>query len=77
MLAVELSAKAGTSDASVSAPTLLFDRPYAYASARAIASYDVSSDGERFLMAKESSTTGRLNVVLNWVEELKARVQGK
>ena len=41
--------------------------------------YDVSPDGERFLMIKEATTEGdatgpRLAVVLNWYEELKQRV---
>ncbi len=40
-------------------------------------SYDVSLDGRRFLMIKESEPVRRptqLNVVLNWAEELKRRV---
>jgi hypothetical protein len=37
---------------------------------------DVSVDGKRFLMLKvdRSSTSAQLTVVLNWFEELKARV---
>ena len=39
------------------------------------ANYDVSPDGQRFLMVQggEANLT-ELNVVLNWFEELKARV---
>jgi hypothetical protein len=43
-------------------------------------SYDVSADGQRFLMLKElaagrtSSEAPTITVVVNWVEELKARV---
>jgi hypothetical protein len=39
-------------------------------------SYDVSSDGERFLMLKRSAgeTRPRINVVLNWFDELRAKV---
>jgi len=40
--------------------------------------YDVSADGQRFLMVKEteaaSRSTAQIHVVLNWVEELKRRV---
>ena len=60
-------------------PTLLFERPYyLFASRR---TYDVSPDGRRFLMVKEGAVRPdadvqgpRINVVLNWSEELKARV---
>src|SRR5215510_10423574 len=41
------------------------------------AAYDVSADGKRFLMLKENtikSEADQLNVVLNWLEELKQRV---
>ena len=57
-------------------PTLLFEGPYQWAF-NGIASYDVTADGERFLMiARDPSeaTEMQLNVVLNWFEELKARV---
>jgi hypothetical protein len=40
--------------------------------------YDVSPDGQRFLMLKpvetQTSTPTQINVVLNWFEELKRRV---
>ncbi|MBN1571305.1 MAG: serine/threonine-protein kinase [Acidobacteria bacterium] len=38
--------------------------------------WDVSPDGKRFLMMKEAGTTAstRINIVLNWFEELKQRV---
>ena len=41
------------------------------------ADYDVSADGQRFLMVKESEQTTsvtQFNVVLNWFEELQRRV---
>ena len=47
---------------------------------RGLRAYDVSPDGERFLMLKEIGPTDEGSmppaqvVVLNWVEELKARV---
>jgi hypothetical protein len=39
--------------------------------------YDVSPDGQRFLMVKEieqARSTAKINVVLNWTEELRRRV---
>ena len=44
--------------------------------------YDVSPDGQRFLMIKEvargsSSTRAGMVVVLNWFEELKAKLSAK
>jgi eukaryotic-like serine/threonine-protein kinase len=41
--------------------------------------YDVSSDGQRFLMIEETggTTPSQINVVLNWAEELKRRVPVK
>jgi hypothetical protein len=61
------------------APTKLFDAPYWVR--RGGRSYDVSPDGQKFLMIKEAPPSdGRADgpahmvVVLNWLEELKARV---
>ena len=53
-------------------PTLLFERPYLRVGFRS--AYDVTPDGQRFLMVKESEqqlAVTQLNVVLNWFEELK------
>jgi hypothetical protein len=39
--------------------------------------YDVSPDGQRFLMVKateQASSATQINVVLNWFEELKQKV---
>jgi hypothetical protein len=40
------------------------------------ANYDVSADGQRFLMirSEEEPAPTRIHVVLNWAEELKAKV---
>jgi serine/threonine protein kinase/Tol biopolymer transport system component len=59
------------------APRMLFERPYEPAPFP-IANYDVSQDGQRFLMLKsveqsEAAPT-QINVVLNWFEELKQKV---
>ncbi len=54
-------------------PKLLFEGEYAGFGFRAV--YDVTADGERFLMIKNSEQqVTRINVVLNWFEELKRLV---
>ncbi len=53
---------------------VLFERQYYTGMHR---SYDVSQDGQRFLMVKESEdrpAASQLIVVLNWFEELKRLV---
>jgi len=49
-----------------------------YDSALSVRSYDISPDGQRFLMIKDAGMTGerqaQINVVLNWFEELKRLV---
>ena len=59
------------------APRMLFEGPYEPAPVP-IANYDVSPDGQRFLMLKPSeqaqAAPTQINVVLNWFEELKRRV---
>jgi len=64
-------------------PVKILNRKY-YAGASLLGldlrAYDVSSDGQRFLMIKESASVPRqaqevnLVLVLNWVEELRARL---
>jgi Tol biopolymer transport system component len=50
-------------------PRVLFDGPYR-------AEYDVTADGQHFVMVQspEESAPRQINVVLNWLEELKRRV---
>ena len=59
----------------VGKPQLLFEGPYL---AAALAPYyDVRPDGQRFLMMKSNEqgpAATQINVVLNWFEELKAKV---
>jgi serine/threonine-protein kinase len=74
MMAVDI---ATTPEMKISAPHLLFERRYAFGSAQTIPNYDVSADGQRFLMVKDESSSGRINIVLNWFEELKRRVPVK
>jgi Tol biopolymer transport system component len=58
-------------------PRVLFEGQYAR-TLFTIPSYDVSPDGQRFLMLKpteqEQSAPTQINVVLNWFEELKQKV---
>jgi hypothetical protein len=68
----------------VGAPTRVFDDPYRLdtgGSQGGMANYDISPDGKRFVFVEEPQTTnaaaqpvGRLQVVLNWLDELKRRV---
>jgi serine/threonine protein kinase len=65
-----------------SAPKVLFQGNYASYFMYEAHPWDISADGKRFLMMKESTgatSTGktprpRINIVLNWDEELKKRV---
>jgi Tol biopolymer transport system component len=69
MMVVDVSAGA---DLTLSQPRQLFDQQYVFQNV-SLANYDVSPDGQRFVMIKDEAGSGRLNVVLNWFEELTAR----
>jgi serine/threonine-protein kinase len=65
-------------------PETLFKGTYVQLSTSSGQPWDISPDGKRFLMMKDagstSSETGgprKINIVLNWFEELKQRVPGK
>jgi serine/threonine-protein kinase len=59
-------------------PTKLFEAPYTVAGPWR--SYDVAPDGKRFVMIKDAKVDGQsgsqpgMVIVLNWIEELKARL---
>jgi hypothetical protein len=56
-------------------PRALFSRSFAVTSSRV--SYDVSPDGQRFVVVGPSESEqpeGQINVVLHWAEELKRLV---
>ncbi len=55
-------------------PVRLIDGPY-QADAVGHPNYDVSPDGERFLMIRREAGLTELHIVLNLAEELKARVR--
>ncbi len=67
MMTVEMST---TPDLALSPPRLLFEQRYAFGAGITIANFDVSRDGQRFIMVKDESSAGRLNVVLNWFTDL-------
>jgi serine/threonine-protein kinase len=67
MMVVEIST---TPDVALSPPRLLFEQRYAFGAGITIANYDVSRDGQRFVMVKDESSAGRLHVVLNWFSHL-------
>jgi len=55
-------------------PQLLFEGPYVMGNAGEV-NYDISPEGQRFLMIKETEPApAQINVVLNWFEELKRLV---
>jgi Tol biopolymer transport system component len=73
MMAVEVATQASFS---AGKPNMLFEGPYV-TTPRSFPDYDVSPDGQRFLMLKasdQSQAPAQINVVLNWFEELKQKV---
>ncbi len=85
----KMMAVAVTTGAAFSAgrPQMLWERFYAHglssvcgAPGPSSSNYDVTPDGQRFLMIKENEQDGRytrIHVVLNWAEELKRIMQEK
>ncbi len=74
MMAVDVAAQASFA---AGKPHMLFEGPYAPTPAT-FPNYDVSLDGQRFLMLKPveqaRAAPTQINVVLNWFEELKQKV---
>jgi serine/threonine protein kinase/Tol biopolymer transport system component len=70
MMVVDVS---GSRDLTLSQPRQLFDQRYVFQNI-SLANYDVSPDGQQFVMIKDEAGSGRLNLVLNWTEELKRLV---
>ena len=61
----------------IGVPEVVFQGRYAFGPAGPRANYDVTADGQRFLMISAGETDSdrmQINVVLNWFEELKERV---
>jgi hypothetical protein len=72
MMAVDVSIKNGAP--AFTSPQRLFDDRYLFGQSASIANYDISPDGQRFVMVKGEPGSSRLNIVLNWFEELKRLV---
>jgi eukaryotic-like serine/threonine-protein kinase len=70
MMAVEINTQSGFS---AGTPKVLFQGPYQTLTA-STPNYDVSADGQRFLMLEPTEQTAQINIVLNWFEELKQKV---
>ena len=73
MMAVETKLKPTFS---ADKPKMLFEGSY-LPTLQTMANYDVTPDGQRFLMVKASeqdASARQINVVLNWFEELKQKV---
>ncbi len=60
----------------VGKPQVLFEGPYERARLGRVSNYDVTADGQRFLMVKRNALSfrRRIRVVQNWTEELKRLV---
>ena len=69
MMAVDVAAAGG--ELKLSPPHMLFEQRYAFGAGITISNYDVSPDGQKFLMVKDEAGAGRLNVVLNAFSDLK------
>ena len=68
MMAVDVTT---TPQVKLSTPRVLFEQRYAYGAGITMANYDVTQDGQRFIMVKDESGAARLNVILNWLSELR------
>jgi dipeptidyl aminopeptidase/acylaminoacyl peptidase len=72
MMAVDIATQPGFDEGK---PRMLFEGQYE--GFGPVANYDISPDGQRFLMIKtneQESAPTQINVVLNWFEELKQKV---
>jgi hypothetical protein len=69
MMAVDVNGEPGT-PGSLGSPHVVFEQRYDSGNGVTAPDYDVSADGQRFLMVKNQSGT-QLHMVLNWFEELK------
>lgn len=69
MMAVETTTR---SNFSADNPRVLFEGHYA--TYQTLPSYDVTPDGQRFLLTKTSEQVPQeINIVVNWTEELKQK----
>ena len=82
LMAVRLEERGGS--LVVSSPSPVIDDPYRpdTSGAHAVANYDIAPDGKRFVMVEVPQETAaihitRLEVILNWLDELKRRVPSR
>jgi hypothetical protein len=68
MMAVDVSFRNG--EPVFSSPRLLFEQRYEFGPGQTVSNYDVSPDGQRFVMVKGEFGSSRLNVVLNGFDRL-------
>ena len=74
MMAVTVETEPQSSRFRGSVPEMLFEGEFlSEPSGSGSRTYDVSADGQRFLMVEAGETRAELHVVLNWLEELEAR----
>lgn len=60
-----------------SRPEVLFEGRFAFDLIGGDAvSYDVTADGQRFVMVREEEVPRQIHVVMSWLEELKPLVAG-
>ncbi len=69
-----LMAVAMLNGAPVGGPQLLFSAPTLRATSAGRTNYDVTPDGQRFVMIRREPDAPRIQVVLNWADELRRRV---
>jgi hypothetical protein len=60
-----------------SSSRMLFEQRYEFGAGQTTANYDVTADGQRFVMVKDQSGLSQLSIVLNWHDELKRLVPTK
>jgi hypothetical protein len=74
MMAVDVAAHPAFS---AGKPRMLFEGQFAPSATPSDRNYDMSPDGQRFLMVKtleQEQPIAQINIVLNWFEELKRKV---
>ena len=67
-----IDVKIAGADVDFGQPAVLFDKKYSYGNTLSIANYDVTPDGQRFVMVREEDGSNNVRVVLNWRDELAA-----
>ena len=70
MMAIDV--KVAGADVDFGPPTVLFDKKYSFGNTLSIANYDVTPDGQRFVMVREEEGSNNIRVVLHWQDELAA-----